>query len=228
MRNTLHQVRLDVISVHPYLTLKNVILLFAVPALLVFTTQSLEMPMMMTFLYCSMFATYPFMVGDKNGIDALYCTLPVRRRTVVAGRYLFTLALLLFASVFILLLSGLASLLPGLSLFSPVFAGILAAMLVWMLLTNAITLPVYFKVGYSRAKFFSYLPFFIIPIAVAVIGALLPKFFSQAELEALILSVVAWLSQNLWLLVLGAVVVLAILYYASYKLAAYFYQRRSF
>ena len=228
MRNTLRHARLDIISVLPYLTLKNALLLFAVPAVLVVSTQSLEMPIMMTFLYCSMFATYPFMVGDKNGIDALYCTLPVRRRTVVAGRYLFTLFLLLLTVVFQLVLACLAYLLLGISLSVPAFASIMAGMLAWLLLMNAFSLPLYFKVGYSRAKFFSYVPFFIIPIAVAVIGSLLPKFFSQAELEALMLSVVAWLTQNLWLLVAGAALALAALYFASYKLAAHFYQKRSF
>ena len=228
MRSALHQVRLDAITVRPYLTLKNIIILFALPVFLIFTTQSLQMPIMMTFLYCSMFATYPFMVGDKNGIDALYCTLPMLRRAVVAGRYLFTLALLLFAGAFTLLLAGLASLLPGISLSAPVFVGILAGMLAWLLLSNAITLPVYFKVGYTRAKFFSYLPYFIIPLAVLIITSLLPRLATQAELETLLLSAAAWLSQNLWLLVLGAVVILAALYYASYKLAAHFYQKRSF
>jgi hypothetical protein len=37
--------------------------------------------------------TYPFAVGEKNGIDSLYIFLGINRETVVIGRYLYALVI---------------------------------------------------------------------------------------------------------------------------------------
>ena len=49
---------------------------------------------------CSlMYSSYPFAVGEKNGIDQLYFTLPMSKRNIVLGRYAFVIALDILSAV---------------------------------------------------------------------------------------------------------------------------------
>ena len=228
MRNALQQVRLDIITVKPYLTIKNILLFTIVPAFLIFTTQALELPVMMVFMFCSLYVTYPFAVGDKNGIDTLYCTLPLTRRAVVTGRYLFALCTNLVATLLALALAGAGRLILGASIQPMVFWGLLGGMWVWFTLSNSFTLPFYFKIGYTQAKFLTYIPYFIFPIVTIVTSRLLQSLLTQQELESLLVTTAAWLSQNVLLLLLAGAAIVVSLYFLSYKLSVRFYQKRSF
>ena len=155
-------VRLDFMTVKPYFTPKN-LLIFAGVALFISTMGgSVSSAVQVGLMLGTIFVSYPFAVGEKNGMDALYTTLSVSRKNVVLGRYVFTLAMNLCAVVFSLLLA-LAGLLAS-RLFgnSPASSDALWATLALaaiFLIVQAMQLPIYFKLGYAKAKFLSILPF---------------------------------------------------------------------
>ena len=111
--------------------------------------------------------SYPFAITEKNGLDMLYGTLSLDRKTVVTGRYLFALTLELLCGVSAIVFAWLLSKVIGapfvleeiivtLCILSGIFSFIVA-----------VQFPIYFKLGYSKAKFMALIPMAIIfPVAV--------------------------------------------------------------
>ena len=227
MRGALHCARLDFLSIKPFLTSKNMLIYFSVPLLIALITKSTEQLMAVAFIFGSLAAACPFTASNGNGTDVLFATLPQPRRIVVAGRYLFTLTMNLLVAAFQLMLAWLSG--PHISLFySPsVFRAIQVALWGWVTVTNAFSLPFNFKLGYIQARFFSHLPLIVI-IAVIALAPVLPlELLTPARLNALVAGAIAWRSQNLWLLPVGALL-LAGLYVISYCLSVLFYTKREF
>lgn len=159
MIKALKFVRLDFITVKPYLTLKNLIIFLIVPIILILSSDVGASVISMFMMFAAMYVGYPFAVGEKSDIDALYTTLSIGRGTVVLGRYLFALVFNLSAMVlaciylFVVftimqrnfdILESLAVALVSFIIFS---------------IIQAIQLPIYFKLGYAKAKMLAYLPF---------------------------------------------------------------------
>lgn len=82
---------LDFMSIKPYLTLKNMMIFIFLVIILTFSSKSPTSPVMGVLWFTVMFASYPFAVGEQNGIDALYTILGLDRKIVVQGRYGFLL-----------------------------------------------------------------------------------------------------------------------------------------
>ena len=106
--------------------------------------------------------SYPFTISEKNGLDMLYSTLPLDRKTVVRGRYLFVLILGISGIPASLLFSALLSGASG----EKFILGETAAMLLLMagLLSAAAALqyPIYFKYGYTKGRFPALIPLLVI------------------------------------------------------------------
>ncbi len=82
--------RLDFITIKPYLTVKNLIIFAMVAAAInLYMGGSASIGIIMA--YATVYVSYPFALGEKNGVDMLYSTLSISRGNVVAGRYIFAL-----------------------------------------------------------------------------------------------------------------------------------------
>ena len=77
MNRTLSFVRLDFITVKPYATLKNLIIFVAVALIMIISSGGGSSAIGILMVYAVLFSSYPFAVGEKNGIDALYVTLSI-------------------------------------------------------------------------------------------------------------------------------------------------------
>ena len=178
------------------------------------------------FMLGLMFTSYPFAVGEKTNMDALYVILSIGRKTVVLGRYVFALFLNICAIVFSFIFA---------------LAGFLAARAVnfgnridevfWMVLLFAmlfavievIQLPFFFKFGYTKARFLSVLPF------IAIMGGYFAYIAmgSNSELSGY---VTVFFTNTLGAggIVASAVLVLLLLIFVSYRLSLSFYNKREF
>ena len=94
MRKLKDFIKLDFMSIKPYLTAKNLVIFVVLFFVLAFLSKSETSSIMGVLWFSVMFATYPFAIGEQNGIDALYTILGLERRLVVRGRYGFLLMLL--------------------------------------------------------------------------------------------------------------------------------------
>mgnify|MGYP002528582248 CR=1 FL=1 len=127
---------------------------------------------------CSWFAVLMaanvFISQEKNGLERLYSTLSLRPGGVVLGRYLFMLCTHLFSlAVLVVFYCGIGLIRHmALDLQEIVFGFCLS--LLFFCLIEGIQLPLFFKMGYAKAKLWSLLPF------IAVMGLLALPVFSDA------------------------------------------------
>jgi hypothetical protein len=226
-------VRLDFLTVKPYFTIKNMLIYAVVAIFFTLATRDITPCLFVGFILSTMFIGYPFAVGEKSNMDALYTTLSICKSTVVLGRYVFTLALNLYVilisfvlAVVVLLAAQLVDFYTGtvaLSVF--VFSGAeeklwMTALLAAAFITiQAIQLPIYFRHGYTKAKFFSLIPFvaimagYIVYIFVNSISGIYGASAYAINSGTALIAIVA----NLLLIV-----------YVSYRLSLSFYKKREF
>ncbi len=226
MNDTLALARLDLATIRSYLTLKAAAIMLAMVLILSFTTDTAgTMPMAMMMALTAVFASYPFVVGEKSNMDVLYATLRLKRRSIVAGRYLFVLAFDLMAWAVALLISLLVNVVAHRATFDPMTS--LATGLVLLIifsLIQAIQLPLFFKLGYTKAKLLAYAPLFAIPVIVFGGMALTRVLLTPEQATAL----VAWPMAHLPVVIPVALVTWAGLIVLSYRLSTAFYARRDF
>ena len=173
------------------------------------------------------FSVNPFAVEEKGALNNLYLTLPVRRKTIVAGRYMLSIIMLLCGIATGILFMPLANKFS----ISKWFIGIEGFMVVISLsyllysILNLFMFPILFRLGYHKGKFWGfYLP-------VVFFALLFGLFFTITSLpgnETLILDFIVYATENL-IMVSGSIVVLAtILLILSYTISLKLYSKRDF
>ena len=212
MGNVFQAAKLDGSLVRPYGKTLCFVLLF--PLVFAAINRSLLTGVSFAMCFMAMTASYPFSIGEQNGMERLYGMLPVRRRELVFGRYLFTLIQGALALAVSLLLQPLAlfalgeAVGPGEVLFSAAAGVFLYA------LYTAFQLPGYYKYGSIKGRLFLWVP---------VAGFLVTLFFfprlSQTAANALKGAALATV-------VLGALALSALLYGASAWCSARIMERK--
>lgn len=141
--------------------------LVAIIAIFEFMSSSLMMLCLTAAWFIALFSTNIFVVQEKNNLDLLYGSLSLRLKEIVAGRYFSILLNYLLAFSMVIVVHAAAALLTG----KPFdFAGAPAAFGVSLLVFSAIVgvqVPLFFKMGYIKAKGWAMLPFLAVMALVA-------------------------------------------------------------
>jgi ABC-type transport system involved in multi-copper enzyme maturation permease subunit len=218
-------VKLECIAIKPYLKISTILVYTAVSIFVIFASGNIFAGIGVGLMFGTLSVSYPFAIEEKSNMDALYITLALSRRTVVMGRYIFSLLANICAAGFALLLPLVICLLaPGIGLSFGVdgtLAGF-AFLVPLFVLVQAAQIPAFFKLGYTKAKIISIVPFIV--IMAAVMG-----FASLAGHLALDLSpALFWLENNVPAVCVFAGLTLALLIYLSYRISLAFYNKRDF
>ena len=80
--NIKKQIKLDIISMKPYYTLKNLIILLGISLFYSYINKSPLVMLSMTLTFAVMFSSNPFLLGENSGIDALYKIFSIDSKTV--------------------------------------------------------------------------------------------------------------------------------------------------
>jgi hypothetical protein len=221
--------RLDFMTVKPYFTGKNLIVYAAIALFISSVSGNAAAGLGVGMMLGTMFVSYPFAVGEKSNMDALYVTLSVNRSTVVLGRYFFAFAMnvcavlfslaLAFAGVFI---SRTLDLRAEETNMTDVIGG-MAALAVVFIAVQAVQLPILFKFGYTKAKFLSQLPFIGMMAAFFIflaIGQNIGAFQGNSPFAAA--------AGNVRLIALFTLLGLLLIVAASARLSLLFYRKRGF
>jgi len=174
--------------------------------------------LMFTMLYVS----YPFAVGENNGIDALYATLSVKRSTVVLGRYLFALVLDVCGGLFAYLFTAVIWTVLGKEFNARESLAVTLAIFGIYSVMQAIQLPIFFKLGYMKAKFLAYLPLAGMPLLVVIFSNLLKDVISFEQITDL----VGWFAKNPAVAILLGVVLWCLVIGFSYRISVSHYAKR--
>jgi hypothetical protein len=164
-------VRLELLALRPYV--KTMLLMVVLVAVAVAPTSRepwavLPALMVMT----AMFPSYPFSLDERAHLDVLYATLPLPRSVVVFGRYL--TMLILFGGVF--LFGTVVTVGVGIVREAAVSPEnlLLAAAIGFALFAIVVggQLPVFFALGFTRARAAAYLPIVVVGFALAGLAQL--------------------------------------------------------
>ncbi|MGO3751716.1 MAG: ABC-2 transporter permease [Peptoniphilaceae bacterium] len=174
--NALKVFKLDILSIRPYLTIKNLIILIGLGTLYGALSKNPVFVMVTAQMFAMLFSGYPFMVGEEDGIDPLYKLFSIDPKDVVKGRYL----LATVAVIIMLVIGVILAIIIG-------FVWSIENLLYMLLYTTPITgfivltiifieYPIYFKYGYKKGKTLASMPMLLLAIC-AVCYAYFGEYF---------------------------------------------------
>ena len=166
--NAIKVLKLDLLSIKPYLTIKNLIILIGLGTLYGVLSKNPAFVLATVQMFAVLFSGYPFMVGEESGIDPLYKLFSISSKDVVKGRYLLatvSVVIMLVVGVVMTMLIGLAY--PMEDLF---YSLLLAAPCIGLisLIIIFIEYPIYFKYGYKKGKTLTAVPMLLLAIGTSL------------------------------------------------------------
>ena len=173
--NAIKVLKLDLLSIKPYLTIKNLIILIGLGTLYGVLSKNPAFVLATVQMFAVLFSGYPFMVGEESGIDPLYKLFSISSKDVVKGRYLLatvSVVIMLMAGVVMAMLIGIAY--PMEDLF---YSLLLAAPCIGLisLIIIFIEYPIYFKYGYKKGKTLT-----AVPMLLLAIGTVCSTYFHES------------------------------------------------
>ena len=173
--NAIKVLKLDLLSIRPYLTIKNLIILIGLGTLYGVLSKNPAFVLATVQMFAVLFSGYPFMVGEESGIDPLYKLFSISSKDVVKGRYLLatvSVVIMLVVGVVMAMLIGLAY--PMEDLF---YSLLLAAPCIGLisLIIIFIEYPIYFKYGYKKGKTLT-----AVPMLLLAIGTVCSTYFNES------------------------------------------------
>lgn len=183
-----------------------------------FSNQSISASMAMMMMFITIYVSYPFAVGDQNGIDTLYIICGIDKKHVVQGRYLWMLLMNFIGALCSLGVAYVFSWLFKIPMNHAEAIAIFVGLLGVFIVMQATQLPIFFKVGYIKAKTYTYL--LMVTMMALIVGS------SYLLSQVMSIQTLAFLASHLWLIVvIGGCLVLAALG-VSYFLSLKFYENR--
>ncbi|WP_181448916.1 ABC-2 transporter permease [Nonomuraea aridisoli] len=173
MTPVIRAIRLDLLALRPYRRTLALIPVLAVGVSLYQGDPRVAPAMLLAYLVFGL--NYPFALADRFGLDILYAGLGLRRRDVVAARYLTAAVAVLIAGAVGMLLSIVQSAVTGRDLDLSGLLLVTAAVQAGVGVVVGVQFPFYLKFGYMRSKLLSFIPLLLVPVALPVLGSLLPE-----------------------------------------------------
>ena len=180
---------------------------------------------------CHNFSLNTFAVEEKGALNNLYLTLPIKRRTIVKGRFFLSLIIVACGMIMGIFLMPLANELSRVILRSVWHAGtngniaILAFSFLLYSIFNIFTLPMLFKLGYTKGKFLGF------HLPAILFGMAFGAYFTITRLpgnELLQLRLLSFAIENMLIICGGMVALGIVLLYLSYALSVRVYSKRDF
>ena len=216
--NAIKVLKLDLLSIKPYLTIKNLIILIGLGTLYGVLSKNPAFVLATVQMFAVLFSGYPFMVGEESGIDPLYKLFSISSKDVVKGRYLLatvSVVIMLVVGVIMAMLIGLAY--PMEDLFNSL---LLSAPCIGMisLIIIFIEYPIYFKYGYKKGKTLT-----AVPMLLLAIGAVCSTYFNES-----LKSILQFLVMSPFMAMAVICIIFIIIIGVSLQLSNKLYARRDF
>ena len=216
--NAIKVLKLDLLSIKPYLTIKNLIILIGLGTLYGVLSKNPAFVLATVQMFAVLFSGYPFMVGEESGIDPLYKLFSISSKDVVIGRYLLatvSVIIMLVAGVVMATLIGIAY--PMEDLF---YSLLLAAPCIGLisLIIIFIEYPIYFKYGYKKGKTLT-----AVPMLLLAIGTVCSTYFNES-----LKSILQFLVMNPFVAMGIICIIFFVIVVVSLKLSNRLYAKRDF
>ena len=216
--NAIKVFKLDLLSIKPYLTIKNFVILIGLGALYGTLSKNPAFVLATVQMFAILFSGYPFMVGEESGIDPLYKLFSISPKDVVKGRYLLatvSVIIMLVVGVVMAMLIGLIypmeDLFYSLLLAAPCI-GIISLIIIF------IEYPIYFKYGYKKGKTLT-----AVPMLLLAIGTVCSTYFHES-----LKSILQFLVMSPFMAMAVICIIFIIIIGVSLQLSNKLYARRDF
>lgn len=184
MSNISKLIQLDKALLKPYLKYFLIIIFCTVPMMLGY--KEIMSSMVFATIMISVTSSYTFSVAEKNDLNRLYGLLPVSKKDIVTGRYVFTALMGLFGILVSVILNLIILTIVEVPFtLDEVILSIGVGMLLYFPFT-AIQLPGFFKFGAIKGKAFSFIPLFGLFFMSSIVKSLSPNSTSNAKLPELL------------------------------------------
>ena len=208
--------KLDYISIKPYFTIKNLLIMIILYLVYFFMTKNPLIAISMPLLFAMIYSSYPFLVGDEAGIDSLYKIFGIKGDKVVKGRYAFALILFMAAIIIGLIFSLVASFFVKFDI--KIVLPIIGTFFIVFVFLISMQYPLYFKYGYKKAKSISALTFVLIGLLSFLVMAL------KDSLNDLFI----FMENNIFMTLLISLLLVLLIVFISIKVSQKFYKKRDF
>lgn len=159
-------IKLDFLSIMPYFTIKNLVLLISLSLIYAIMTKTPALVISTTQMFALLFSAYPFMVGEEAGIDPLYRIFNIKPIELVKGRYLVGIIFVLIMLIAGLLLAGIISYFYPIRDIKAILLLLTPSTFIISTMIIFIEYPIYFKFGYAKGKALIGIPFLILAIII--------------------------------------------------------------
>ncbi|WP_068454877.1 ABC-2 transporter permease [Aedoeadaptatus pacaensis] len=213
--------KMDFLGIRPYITWKPMAFFILFSIGFTYFMDLSFFPMVFAMTMSLMIMTYPFVTGEDSGTERLYRMIGMEDEDTVRGRYLYSIVVFFIATLAaLIMMNGVSFAKNGELLIreSLIGGGIYLTMFI---LYMAIALPIFFSMGYKKAKAVAWLT--LVAATLIVIG--ITDFATSAfpeEVKGLYL----WAMNHVVLIVLFGIVFLVLMTMLSYGIALKKFKRR--
>ena len=176
---------------------------------------------------CLAFSVNPFAVEEKGDLNGMYLTLPIKRNTIVAGRYIFSIIMFMCGVTMGILLLPLVNLVSNSKWYLNFqwYLAVISVSYALYSLFNIFMFPLLFKFGYLKAKVIG---FYIPMILFSMLFSLYLVIMSFPKNAYLATNFLIFAGNNM-LLVCGCLIAIATaILILSYILSVRIYLKRDF
>jgi ABC-2 type transport system permease protein len=167
MNNIFQVLKLDYYAVKTFYT--RIIMIYLISIFIGITTQPI-VPIFMIMFFCVSFSGFPFSIIEKNGCEELYGILPIHRKQIIIGRYLYGFIL----GIGNLLISTVLAYIIAIFLKQQMDFFILYLLITFIfcyyIFAVSITYPIYYKFGFSKSYIFITVPLFLLILFTAILS----------------------------------------------------------
>jgi hypothetical protein len=156
-----------------------------------------------------------FAIQEKNNLDRLYGSVSVGLKDIVLGRYAFVFFNYLVSFVAIIVMySGFALFQNRAMELTDILLGFSLSFLAFSVITG-IQMPLFFKMGYTKAKVWSLIPFIAVMALVVI-----PSFVSALS------GAVDFILSSQSVVIIGGILASCVIQFLSYQIAIVAYRKR--
>ncbi len=166
--------------------------------------------------FTALMSSNVFIIQEKNNLNRLYGSVSISLKNIVFGRYLYVISSYFMALCLSLLLYLPFSYFKGNTfVIMDYIIGISASLLIFTTIVG-LQMPLLFKLGYTKAKLWSMIPFIVVMLFIS-----LPSFVSSLS------GIVTFMLSHSTFLITICLIASCIIYYFSYHLSVLGYRRHS-
>ncbi len=166
--------------------------------------------------FVALLSTNIFSIQEKNELEELYASLPFNLKSIIRGRYIFTFVNYALAMILTIIIGVSVSFMQKKNLdYADTFLGICISLLAFTIISG-IQIPIYFKLGYTKAKAWCMIPFILV-MAICILPFFLDAF----------LGIITGLMEHQMKLEIIILIISFIVLLVSYNLSVKCYQKSS-